>query len=84
MTDRGKQILWGARVNASALLSLARRLSQNLFPLAAAGRSQTEEERGRDGRQEGDGRGRVQCSLPHFTCVTARTTGQNVYLAWST
>ena len=26
----------------------------------------------------------VQCSLPHFTCVTARTTDQNVYLAWST
>ena len=84
MTDRGKQILWGARVNASALLSHARRLSQNLFPLAAARRSQTEEERGREwqaGRREME---EVQCSLPHFTCVTARTTDQNVYLAWST
>ena len=50
MTDRGKQILWGGRVNASAL---ARRLSQNLFPLAAAGRSQTEEEHGREWRTGG-------------------------------
>ena len=84
MTDRGKQILWGARVNASALLSLAasvRTYSHLLLPEEVKQRREEREREWQAGRREME---EVQCSLPYFTCVTARTTDQNVYLAWST
>ena len=51
MTDRGKQILWGARVNASPLLSLAasvRTYSHLLLPEEVKQRRSVEE----NGRQE--------------------------------
>ena len=66
MTDRGKQILWGARVNASPLLSLAasvRTYSHLLLPEEVKQRRRSVEE---NGRQDGDGRGAVFPSSFHL------------------
>ena len=54
MTDRGKQILWGARVNASPPLSLAAHVgtySHLLLPEEVKQRRSVEEN-GRHGRRE--------------------------------